>query len=149
MYKLANQTINKGLSLGARITLGVISGLFGVVMLLIAPPTEKAIYFYLFGAFCLFITVACFTKDRIRQFIGSSIGSAIFIMGLVYLVSELVGGIFWSGRRSEPSVFNALMYLLFIGVPGAAYAFKVRFGFPKKPKPLHQTSGEINVRREK
>lgn len=133
MYEQANETINQGLSFGARITLGVISGLFGVVMLLVAPPTDKAIYFYLFGAFCLFITVACFTKGRVRQFVGSSIGSAIFIMGLVYLVSELVGGVFWSGRRSEPSVFNALMYLIFIGVPGAAYTLKARFGFPKKP----------------
>lgn len=135
MYEQANETINQGLSLGARIILGVISGLFGVVMLLVAPPTDKAIYFYLFGAFCLFITVACFTKGRVRQFVGSSIGSAIFIMGLVYLVSELAGGVFWSGRRSESSVLNALMYLIFIGVPGAAYAFKARFGFPKKPRP--------------
>ena len=133
MYEQANKTINQGLSLGARITLGVISGLFGVVMLLIAPPTDKAIYFYLFGVFCLLITVASFTKGRVRQFVGSSIGSAIFIMGLAYLVSELAGGVFWSGRRSEPSVFNAVMYLVFIGVPGAAYAYKARFGFHKKP----------------
>ena len=133
MYEQANETITQGLSLGARVLLGVISGLFGIVMLLIAPPTDKAIYFYLFGAFCLFITVACFTRGRVRQFVGSSIGSAIFVMGLVYFVSELAGGAFWSGRRSEPSVFNALMYLICIGVPGAAYALKTRFGFPKKP----------------
>ncbi len=133
MYEQANETINQGLSLGARITLGIISGLFGIVMLLVAPPNDKAIYFYMFGAFCLLITVACFTKGRVRQFVGSSIGSAIFIMGLVYLGAELTGGVFWTGRRSEPSVFNAVMYLIFIGVPGAAYALKTRFGFPKKP----------------
>ena len=133
MYEQANKTINQGLSLGARITLGLISGLFGVVMLLIAPPTDKAIYFYLFGAFCLFITVACVTRGRVRQFVGSVIGSAVFIMGLAYLVSELTAGVYWSSRRSEPSVFNALLYLFFIGLPGAAYAYKARFGFRKQP----------------
>ena len=53
MYEQANETINQGLSLGARIVLGAFSGLFGVVMFLIAPPTDKAIYFHLFGAFCV------------------------------------------------------------------------------------------------
>ena len=133
MYEQANKTINQGLSLGARITLGLISGLFGDVMLLIAPPTDKAIYFYLFGTFCLFITVACVTSGRVRQFVGSVIGSAVFIMGLAYLVSELTAGVYWSSRRSEPSVFNALLYLFFIGLPGAAYAYKARFGFRKQP----------------
>lgn len=133
MYEQANETINQGLSLGARIFLGSISGLFGVVMILVAPPTDKAVFFYLFGAFCLFISIACFTRGRIRQFVGSTIGVAIFIAGLAYLVAELTAGIYWSGQRSEPSVFNALLYLLFIGVPGAAYAYRARFGFPKKP----------------
>ena len=133
MYEQANETINQGLSFGARITLGVVSGIFCVVILLIAPPTDKAIYFHLFGAFCLFITIACFTKGRVRQFVGSLIGIAIFFMGLAYLLSEVSGGVYWSGRRGEPSVYNALIYLCFIGIPGATYAYKVRFGFFKKP----------------
>ena len=133
MYEQANETITHGLSLGARITLGAVAGMFGAVMLLIAPPTDKAIYFYLFGAFCLFITIASFTKSRVRQFVGSIVGTAMFLVGLVYLVSELFDGTLWSGRRSEPSVYNALLYIFFIGVPGAIYAYKARFGFPKKP----------------
>jgi hypothetical protein len=133
IYEQANETINQGLSLGARVFLGSISGLFGVVMILIAPPMVKNIYFYLFGAFYLFITIACFTGGRIRQFVGSTIGVIIFIAGLAYLVAELTAGVYWSARSSEPPVFNALLYLFLIGVPGAAYAYKARFGFPKKP----------------
>ncbi len=133
MYEQANETINQGLSLGARIVLGLVSGLFGIVMLLVAPPTDKAVYFYLFGAFCLSIAIACFTRGRVRQFVGSLIGTIVFLMGLAYLVSEVTAGIYWSGRRSEPSVSNALLYLIFIGLPGAAYAYKARFGFPRKP----------------
>jgi hypothetical protein len=133
MYEQANETINEGLSLGARITLGLISGLFGVVILLIAPPTDEALFPYLFGSFCLFVTIACFTRGRVRQFVGSIIGTAIFVIGLWYLASELLAGVFLSGGRSEPSVFNALFYLSFIGVPGAIYAYKARFGFAKRP----------------
>lgn len=134
MYEQANKTISQGLSLGARMTLGFISGLFGIVMLSIAPPTDAAIYFYLFGALCLVIAIACITTGRLRQFIGSVIGCALFGMSLVYLVAEVAGGVDWSGRRSEPSVFNALLFLFFIGLPGAAYAYKVRFGFRKQPR---------------
>ncbi len=133
MYEQANKSINRGLSLGARIFLGVVAGLFGIVMFLVAPPTEKAIFFYLFGTFCLLISVACFTQSRLRQFVGSVLGSSIFVLGLVYLIAEVSGGSLWSGRRSEPSVFNAALYLVFIGIPGAAYAYRTRFGFPKRP----------------
>jgi len=129
MYELANEKINAGLSFGARLALGSVSALFGIVMLVIAPPTDKRIYFYLFGAFCLFITAACVTSGRVRKFIGSVIGSAIFIAGLVYLVAEIYAGVFFSGQFSEPSVVNALIYLSVIGLPGASYAYKARFGF--------------------
>ena len=132
MYEQANEKINDGLSLGARILLGSISCLFGAVMILVAPPTDNAPYFYLFGAFCLFITIACFTRGRVRQFVGSTIGAVIFLAGLAYLFAELTAGVLWSDRRSEPSVLNALLCLFFIGIPGAAYAYKTRFRFPKK-----------------
>jgi hypothetical protein len=133
VYREANETINEGMSLGARIMLGSVSALFGVVMILIAPPTDKQVYFYLFGAFCLFIALACFTRGRVRQFLGSTIGVVIFFAGVVYLIAELTSGVLWSGRRSEPSVYNAILYLLFIGVPGGVYAYRARFGFAKKP----------------
>lgn len=131
LYEQAEATINQGLSLGARILLGLFAALFGVVMILTAPPEAgvKAIIFYAFGAFCLLIAIACLTKGRVRQFVGSIVGSAMFLAGIAYLGSELAHGVFWSTPLSEPSAFQALVYLVFIGYPGASYAFRTGFGF--------------------
>lgn len=133
MYRHAEETINHGLSLGAMLLLGVLATLFGITMVLIAPPTDKAIFFYAFGIFCLLIALGCFTKGRVRQFIGSVVGCAVFGLGVWYLVIELSRGIYWPGARSEPSVWNACLYLVFIGIPGAAYAYRARFGLRRKP----------------
>lgn len=133
VYQTAEETINSGLSLGARIMLGFVSGLFGAVMFLIAPPTEKAAYFQLFGGFCMLITVACITKGRARQFVGSLIGSALFILSLSYLGYELLVGEFFSPSRAEPSVKNAVLFLLAFGIPGITYAARARFGRGKAP----------------
>jgi hypothetical protein len=133
MYQQANDSItHQGLSLGARIFLGSVSALFGAAMFAMAAPPHT-VEFSVFGAFCMFIALACFTRGRLRQFIGSCIGTAIFLAGLWYLGSEISEGPLASGRRSEPSVLNALLYLFFIGIPGAAYAYKARFGFAKSP----------------
>src|SRR5580698_5896891 len=85
MYREAGRTINHGLSLGARLLLGAFATLFGIITLLTAPPTNKAVFFYFFGIFCLLIAVACFTQGRARQFIGSVIGCTIFGLGIWYL----------------------------------------------------------------
>lgn len=129
MYKAAAAHINKGLSPFSRFILGLFSALFGVVMVLVAPPTDKAVFFYAFGTFCLLITVACVTKGAVRQFVGSVIGSVLLILSGWYLYSESTGGPFFSGRRSEPSVVNALLFFVAFGIPGAAYAIKTKFGW--------------------
>lgn len=133
MYREAEQTINHGLSFGARLLLSAFATLFGIIMLLTAPSTNKAFIFYLFGVFCLLIAVVCFTQGRARQFIGSVIGCTIFGLGIWYLVVELSRGDYWSGARSEPSVLNACLYLAFIGIPGAVYAYRARFGLRRRP----------------
>ncbi|WP_102253257.1 hypothetical protein [Xanthomonas arboricola] len=89
MHQEAERTINHGLSLSARLLLGVFAMLFCAVMVVVAPPTDKAIYFYLFAAFCLLLALACFTQGRVRQFIGSLIGCTIFGLGIWYFVVEL------------------------------------------------------------
>ena len=61
MYKSGQHVLNKGLSPFSRILLGSIAGLFGVVMILIAPEMSKPIGIYVFGAFCLIIFVMCIT----------------------------------------------------------------------------------------
>jgi len=135
MYRQSNEAINHGLSLGARIVLGSVAALFGTVMLLVAPPSTdtKTIGFYAFGAFCLLIAIACFTSGRVRQFIGSVIGCTIFFVGVAYLVAEFSAGTLSSSSHASPSAYNAVKYLLFIGIPGIVYAYKVRFGFRKAP----------------
>lgn len=126
------EEISQGLSRGARFILGFFLGLFGVTMILVAPSTDKAIYFYLFGVFCLLISVACITSGRIRQFIASLIGCALFLVSLVYVYAELTGGARFSGSRSEPSVAHAMLFLVVFGIPGLAYAVWVRFGFKRQ-----------------
>jgi hypothetical protein len=87
----------------------------------------------MFGAFCLLIAFVCATQGRVRQFIGSLIVFAIFAIAFWYLCTELATGEFWSDRRNEPSVINALKIFAVFGIPGAIYTCKVRFGFSKKP----------------
>ena len=103
MYEQANERINEGLSFGARLMLGVVAALFGIIMFLIANPEHRE-GFYAFGAFCMLIAIACFTKGRVRQFIGSLVGSTIFLVGVWYLAVELREGNLWSGVSSA---FNA------------------------------------------
>ena len=98
-------------------------------MILVAAPTDKAAFFHVFGILCLLISVACVTKGRVRQFVGSVIGSALLIVSGWYLYSQLAGGPFFSGRRSEPSVMNGWYFFVAFGIPGAAYALKAKFGW--------------------
>ena len=128
VYKEAEERISAGLSLGARVLLGAVSALFGAVMVFIAPSMEKPIFIYCFGGFCIAIAAACTTTGRVRQFIGSVIGAVMFCVGLWYLGTEVSKGTWVSGSRAGPSALNAVLYLVFIGIPGATYAYRVRFG---------------------
>lgn len=131
MYRAAEEKINEGLSLFSRIILGCVSGLFGLMMVLIAPPTDKQVYFYLFGGFCLVISLACIFKGKVRQFFGSLIGVALAILSICYLCSQLLEGGPLFSARSDQSIFNAIMFTLFFGIPGLTYAAKAKFGFSK------------------
>ena len=135
VHEHATAAINQGLSRGARIAIGVTTALCGAAMFLVAPASTepRAIKFHAFSVFCFLLTAACFTTGRVRQFFGSVIGFAIFLLGVAYLADELRGGALGSGSRANPSVANAVTFLLFIGAPGAAYAWKARFGFRKPP----------------
>ncbi len=134
MYRAADETINKGLSLGARILLGTVAALFGVIMVLFATTSERPLGAYLFSVLCFVVALACFTQGRTRQFLGSIIGSAMFVAGVVYLVDQVLGGKLLSVSRAEPSVLNAISYLALIGLPGGAYVLKARFGFSREQK---------------
>lgn len=131
MYKAAEQVINKGLSPFARFILGLFSGLFGIVMVLFAPPTIKAIFFYAFGGLYLLISLATLTKGKVRQFIGSIIGCVLFVLSGWYMFSQITTGPIFSGSRSEPSVINSAFFFIAFGIPGVSYALKTKFGWSK------------------
>ncbi|MCL2872002.1 MAG: hypothetical protein FWF41_03310 [Betaproteobacteria bacterium] len=125
----------RSLGFGARLLLAFVTGLFGVVMLLIAltgPPEGKAPHFCVFALLCLAIAVACFTKGRVAQFFGSLIASGVLVVALFYLGHELSEGSFWKGSRSQPSIVNALFFCFLFGIPAAVYLIEAKFGLSKK-----------------
>lgn len=129
MYEATNTTIRRGLSKGARLLLGSVAGLFGLLMLLMAGTSSSPAGFVAFGIFCLAIAIACATSGRVRQFFGSVVGSAIFGLAVWYLWSQAVGGPVTSDSRAEPSLLNAALFLVFLGLPGGSYAISAKFGF--------------------
>ena len=131
MYKIAEKKIKEGLGPVARFLLGAVSALFGLIMVATASGTKDPFFATTIGIFCLAITLACVTWGRVRQFVGSIIGTALFCFSLVYLWSQLAGKSLLFGGRSEPSVLNAVLFIVFFGVPGFTYAVTARFGLRK------------------
>jgi len=119
------------MSFSLRLILALVCALFGVMMIAIAP-SEKAPFFYGFGAFCLAIAVTCFTSGRLADFFGSLIGTSVFLVAIWYVVSVLFEGPLATGRRSEPSIVNALLFFAAFGLPAAAFVWKARFGLGKR-----------------
>lgn len=132
MYGVANEKINEGLSPFVRWFLAIIAGLFGVGMFIMAPSSSAPFGFIVFGMFCVFIALACITRGRVRQFLGSTIGLVLFIAALFYIYDQSTAGPIVSGARSEPSLLNSLFFMIAFGLPGIAYAIKAKFGFGSK-----------------
>ncbi|MDO6636116.1 hypothetical protein Q4540_00020 [Pseudoalteromonas carrageenovora] len=127
MYKSGQKVLNKGLSPFSRILLGSTSGLFGVVMILIAPDMSKPIAIYGFGVFCFIIFVMCVTSGKIRNYLGRVIGLIAFCLSIVYFLSQLGEGQLISGHSSKPSIFNAVLFFFAFGFPGIWFAVKGKF----------------------
>jgi hypothetical protein len=109
-------------------------------MFAVAPPTEKAPLFYAFGAFCLSTAVACLAPGRIAQFFGSVVAASVLVMGISYFGAMVSGGPAATGRRSDQSFVNAVMFLVVFGVPSAVYLWRVRFGFACTPSAKEKTT---------
>ncbi|MFC4310111.1 hypothetical protein ACFPN2_13555 [Steroidobacter flavus] len=125
------------MSAGVRIFLAVAAGLMGLVMFLHGTTAEedKAWFSYAFGAFCMLIAAAAVLRGRAARFCGSLVGTCVFVAALLYLGHELATGPVTSGSRSQPSIVNAVLFLLVFGIPGLLYAIKARFGFSKSEPP--------------
>ena len=132
MYKRAASIIAGGLSGGARWVLGLVAALFGFVMIGMAPRASSPLGFVAFGCLCLAIALACCARGRMRQFIGSAIASAILGLCAWYAASEFGSGPLLSSRRSEPSLWNAVLVCVFFGLPSARYLFVARFGLARR-----------------
>lgn len=132
MYKLGERIIKEGLSPVSRILLGTVSAIFGLIMVSTASGTADPFFATMIGAVCFAVMLASATWGRVRQLVGSLIGVALFCLSLFYLWSQMTGGpLFW-GSRSEPSILNAVLFVIFLGVPGITYAVTARFGMHKK-----------------
>lgn len=129
MYKQTEKQITASLSPFARFLLGLTAGLFGFMMISIAPPTDNQLGYYMFGGFCFLISLCCMTKGRVRQFAGSVIGCLLFVSSLFYLYSQLVGDGPLFSARSDQSLFNSFLFLACFGLPGITYVVKTKFGF--------------------
>jgi hypothetical protein len=89
--------------------------------------------FHAVAAFCFVLACACLTRGRPAQFFGSVIGIGLFLTGCWYLASMIAElRISLGVRRSEPSVRNAILFLVTFGLPGAAYAWHAGFGLRRQ-----------------
>lgn len=119
------------MDLGARVTLGVFSALFGIVMLLIVPDVGPTAGHYVFGGFCLCLALACLTQGWTAKVFGSTVACCVVIAGLGYLAWAVAKGPVFSDRQGLPSVVNAILFNVVFSLPAGLYVWKVRFGWRK------------------
>ncbi|MCO1337014.1 hypothetical protein MO867_22070 [Microbulbifer sp. OS29] len=131
MHNEAQRVIGKGLSLFSRVLLGLVAGLFGVVMVLIAPGMSKPIGIYGFGAFCIAISLLCVFTGKYRNYLGRLVGAVVFAVSMCFLVNEISGSKLISSSKAEPAIINAVLFFLAFGLPGGWFAAKGKF--PIKP----------------
>ena len=126
------------MSLLARLMISIFAALCGVMMLAWASQAEpgKAWLSYLFGAFCFAIALVCFLRGRAAHFVGGLIAAGVLAAGLAYLASMLLHGPLVTGRQSDTSVFNAILFLVVFGFPATKYLRATKFGLVPPPKAL-------------
>ncbi len=135
MYIEGQKVLGRGLSPVTRVLLGVISGLFGVVMILIAPEMAQPVGIYCFGGFCISISLMCITKGIVRNIIGRMIGLIAFGLSIIYFWDQFSTGDLLFGARGEPSLVNSILFFLAFGFPGMWFAITGRF-------PVRERMGE-------
>jgi len=127
MHWLEDNWIGNVLGRGSRMVLGFVSALFCVVMVVAAPPTDKAFGFYLIALFCFLICISCIGNTRVRHLIGSAVG-VVLVAASGWYVFEVITNGPNATRIGRPSLLNALALFLALGIPGFMYAAAARFG---------------------
>lgn len=132
----ANQQINKlrGLGIVSRGIIAFFSTFFGIGLIITEWNGAKSVGVYAIGIFCLIVGFVCITRGHIQKFFGSIIGSTVFIASIMYIYFELKTGNFLSHNRSEPSLFNAILFFIVFGLAGLSYTTYAKFGIKKKDK---------------
>ena len=73
--------------------------------------------------------IACLASGRLRQFCGSIIGVALFLLSAWLLYTQVLSGHVLSSGPGDPSLLSSILFLIAFGIPGISYTIKVRFGF--------------------
>ncbi len=139
MDETEESTIPRSESRAARLLLGAAAGFFGVLIFIITPGSPSPVSLAMFGMFCIVIALACATRGRVRQFLGSVIASVVFGLALWYLWVTGVGGPVTTDRPillSLLSLLSAMPFFVCFGLPSAAYVVSARFGFARQPQPV-------------
>lgn len=114
------------MSLGSRIVIGLFSlfGALGMVFVALQPGgAGSPVGLYAFALFCLFISLACL-GGKVGNVALRLVGAAVFLACVAYGYSEATASqvVLDSGRRSQPSVLNALIAFVIYGIPGGWFA---------------------------
>ena len=116
-----------------KLLLAIVCALFGIMMILIAPRDAGIPWvYYGFGAFCLLITAACFTDGRSQEFIVSLLATAVFGIGVWYLVVSF-NDLYASSGRKKSGFIGAIGFMLTFGLGAANLVRGARFGFRTEP----------------
>ena len=109
-----------------RVIIGVICLVSGLGFVMTALYMQNDWILLLLAGFCFAASLAMLARGRVARVSGGLVGLGLFLMGLAYLGYEVVQGVWISGSLGQPSVLNAVHFLLIFSLPGLAYAFSVR-----------------------
>ena len=108
-----------GMSRGAKGTLGVLALIVGVCFVPVAftlPDTRGQVGCLGVATFCILIGAACLSTT-IRPFAVRAIAAVVLSAAVWYCISMFTGGPATSGQRSQPSMWNAVMFAMVFGLP--------------------------------
>ncbi len=127
LYRSGEEVLAGGLSKASRIILGCAVGLMGVGVALNASNAPNPTLTWIFAGFCMAVALMCVFNGRLRRAIGRIVAATIFVTCVWYVIDCAYTEPVSSGSRSQPSLMNAVLLMLFAGIPAAYFAIRGRF----------------------
>jgi hypothetical protein len=115
-----------------RIFLGLVSGLFGMLMIAIAPELQPTAH-YLFGGFCFAVAISSITDGQVGRFAKSCVALVVFVTSIWFAVDIGIATQKANESLVEPPFVLALSCLAVFGGSSASYIWVARFGL-NEPK---------------